>query len=143
MSPSRTMSIRHEFVEFIPDNLDNGVLYISIPHRTALHRCLCGCGYEVATPLAPHEWKLTFDGQSVSLYPSIGNWGLSCQSHYWIRDGRVIWSKRLPAHRIEKLRAREREEYERQHSASVRQDEDSCIERPGLLGRLWGTLRHE
>lgn len=28
----------------------------------------------------------------VSLYPSIGNWSLPCQSHCWIEAGKVQWS---------------------------------------------------
>ena len=33
---------------------------------------------------------MTFDGESVSLNPSIGNWYLHCRSHYLIRKGKVI-----------------------------------------------------
>ncbi|WP_353963011.1 DUF6527 family protein [Streptomyces sp. NBC_00365] len=39
----------------------------------------CGCGRKVVTPLAPQEWKLTLDGVSVSLHPSIGNWSFPLQ----------------------------------------------------------------
>jgi hypothetical protein len=50
---------------------------------------VCGCGNEVVTPLSPTDWKLTFDGKTVSLYPSIGNWNFECQSHYWIKKNRI------------------------------------------------------
>ena len=86
-------SVRHEFVEHIPDELDDGVLYVSIRFGTVVHRCACGCGQEVVTPLGPAEWRLTYDGRSVSLAPSIGNWSFSCQSHYWIEAGRVRWAR--------------------------------------------------
>ena len=86
-------SVRHEFVEHIPDELDDGVLYVSIRFGTVVHRCACGCGQEVVTPLGPAEWRLTYDGRSVSLAPSIGNWSFSCQSHYWIEGGRVRWAR--------------------------------------------------
>jgi uncharacterized protein DUF6527 len=59
------------------------------------HCCCCGCGLEVSLPLAPFEWKLTFDGRSVSLWPSIGRADWPCKSHYWIRDGRVVWAEEL------------------------------------------------
>lgn len=75
-------AFRHKFVEYIPDALDEGVLYVSVTFRTVLHLCGCGCGSEVATPLDPSDWKLTFDGKTISLYPSVGNWSLACQSHY-------------------------------------------------------------
>jgi hypothetical protein len=82
--------ITHKFVELIPDVLEDGVLYISIPHCVAIHKCICGCGNEVVTPIAPDGWRLSFDGESVSLSPSIGNWNLECRSHYWIRNNQVV-----------------------------------------------------
>lgn len=87
----RTILLTHEFVEFIPDQLDDGVLYVSIPCGLAVHKCFCGCQNKVVTPFSPHDWKLTFDGDTVTLNPSIGNWKFPCQSHYWIRENKVIW----------------------------------------------------
>lgn len=81
--------LQHKFVEFIPDRIEDGILYISIQYCTAIHKCVCGCGNEVVTPLSPTDWKLTFDGKTVSLYPSIGNWNFDCQSHYWIKKSKV------------------------------------------------------
>jgi hypothetical protein len=89
--------LRHQFVEYIPSPLANGVLYISTAFAIAVHKCVCGCGNEVVTPLSPTDWTLEFDGLSVSLDPSIGNWSFACQSHYWIARNRVVhapsWSK--------------------------------------------------
>lgn len=90
---TRINSLRHEFVEYLPDVIDEGVLYVSIAFCTVIHRCGCGCGSEVATPLDPSGWKVTFDGETISLSPSIGNWSLACQSHYWIRNNRVRWAR--------------------------------------------------
>ncbi len=42
------------------------------------------------TPFTPTDWKMMFDGETVSLNPSIGNWTLACRSHYVIKRGRVI-----------------------------------------------------
>lgn len=81
-----------EFVEAIPQELEEGVLYISIPFATAVHNCCCGCGNRVVTPLTPANWKLTYDGEAVWLSPSIGNWNFPCQSHYWIKRSRVRWA---------------------------------------------------
>ena len=33
---------------------------------------------------------MIFDGDTVSLSPSVGNWTLDCRSHYVIKRGRVI-----------------------------------------------------
>ncbi|WP_407657660.1 DUF6527 family protein [Lacibacter sediminis] len=56
---------------------------------TAIHRCVCGCGSRVVTPISPTGWQLTYDGESITLDPSIGNWSFECKSHYWIRKSVV------------------------------------------------------
>lgn len=44
---------------------------------------------------------MTYDGETVSLHPSIGNWQLKCRSHYVIDRGRVIeagpWTRKQVA----------------------------------------------
>lgn len=88
---TRRRKIRTEFTEYVPEKLRSGILYISIPFSTASHLCPCGCGQRVVTPIQPTKWSLTWDGESVSLYPSIGNWTFSCMSHYWIKKNKIIW----------------------------------------------------
>ena len=87
-------TLQHKFIELVPDVLDEGVLYISIEYCSAIHKCVCGCGNEVVTPLSPKDWKLTFDGKSVSLSPSIGNWNFDCKSHYWITNNKIRVARR-------------------------------------------------
>ena len=83
--------LQHRFVDGFPDRLQPGVLYISIEFASMSHLCCCGCGREVITPLSPKDWKFTYDGASVSVHPSIGNWSLPCRSHYIIQSvGLVI-----------------------------------------------------
>jgi hypothetical protein len=94
----------HRFVEKIPDQIEEGVIYVSIPFETVIHRCCCGCGSEVITPLSPTDWSLTFNGESISLEPSVGNWSFECKSHYWITENKVIWSTRWSSKRIEEGR---------------------------------------
>lgn len=84
--------LTHCFVESIPEKIEPWSLYVSVEFATVMHLCLCGCGREVVTPLSPTDWKMTFDGESITLYPSIGNWSFSCRSHYWIRHNRVEWA---------------------------------------------------
>lgn len=100
--------LTHEFVEFIPDNLRDGVIYISVAYATVAHKCCCGCGSEVITPLSPTDWKLMFDGESISLNPSIGNWNFACQSHYWIKHNKVKWAPQWTREKIETGRAYDR-----------------------------------
>ena len=89
--------LQHRFVDDMPEVLEPGVLYLSMRYATAMHLCCCGCGREVVTPLAPAQWRMAFDGESVSLHPSIGSWALPCRSHYFIRSGQVLeappWSE--------------------------------------------------
>src|SRR5271169_6442975 len=98
-------TLTHEFVEFIPDVLKEGTLYVSMQYATVVHKCCCGCGREVVTPLSPTDWKLIFDGKSISLDPSIGNWSFDCKSHYWIRGGKVRWARRWSQAEIDAARA--------------------------------------
>jgi hypothetical protein len=97
----RDILLKHEFVEFIPETLLERTIYVSITYSTATHKCCCGCGNLVVTPLSPTDWKLIFDGESISIDPSIGNWSFPCQSHYWIRRNRVKWAPRWSKEKIE------------------------------------------
>ena len=88
----RVQSFTHEFVEFIPEELSDGILYVSLEYGSASHLCACGCGRKVVTPITPTDWQLGFNGEAVSLYPSIGNWNFPCRSHYWLHYKRVKWA---------------------------------------------------
>ena len=47
-----------EFVDYIPEQLNPGVLYVSMRYATVNHLCCCGCGLEVVTTLSPTDWRL-------------------------------------------------------------------------------------
>ncbi len=138
-------TLRPEFVEFLPEELSEGVLYISIPYVTTAHACACGCGHQVVAPLSPTDWWLIFDGETVSLDPSIGNWSFPCQSHYWIEHSHVRqagrWSKAEIARGRERDRIRKARRYgevpaerARLLSESVR---DASVKRTGQLRSLF------
>jgi len=99
------VALKHEFVEFVPDELEQGTVYISMRFATASHLCCCGCGNKVVTPIRPTDWKLIFDGKTVSLHPSIGNWSFPCQSHYWINNNRAEWAPQWSREQIERGRS--------------------------------------
>jgi hypothetical protein len=86
----RIGTIRPVYVDSFPKALEDGVLYISRQFSTACHRCCCGCGTKIVTPIRRTEYSLTDVGGRVSVYPSIGNWNHPCQSHYVIRNGQVL-----------------------------------------------------
>ena len=133
--------LSHKFVEFIPDNLEAGVIYVSIPHGTAVHRCCCGCGREVVTPLTPTDWKVIFDGESVSLHPSIGNWSFACRSHYWIVRNRVEWAEDWSEGRVASAEAQDKILKENFYGGIGTKDSTKRIGgRTKAQGRFWSRL---
>jgi Family of unknown function (DUF6527) len=143
----RRSSFRHTFVEFIPDELEDGVIYISITYATVVHACACGCGEEVVTPLTPTDWTLVFDGDSVSLDPSIGNWGFSCRSHYWLRSGHTIWAPQWAQQRVQAARINDRKTRSEFYSvprptyAEGLEEAGERTRRSGFWKRLMGRVR--
>lgn len=107
------MKLRHKFVENIPDELEESTIYISAKYATTMHKCCCGCGNLVVAPLSPNDWSLTFDGETISLDPSIGNWSFPCQSHYWICRSKVIWLDQFTSLEVAEVRDKEKRSLER------------------------------
>jgi hypothetical protein len=141
------MNLIYEFVEYIPDDLKDGIIYVSITYATVVHRCCCGCGNEVITPLSPTDWRLIFDGESISLDPSIGNWNFACQSHYWIRRNTVKWAPRWSKKEINAGRNRDalvKKRYYDSTRTPVLHDTFPSVEETGkdsILVGLWRKLR--
>lgn len=104
----KTSTLRSEYVKHLPERLEEGVLYISEEFSIAGHKCCCGCGEEVITPLNPAQWRVRSEGGGISLYPSIGNWKLACRSHYWIRNNKVIEALPMSAREIGLVKQRDR-----------------------------------
>jgi hypothetical protein len=103
----------HRFVDRVPSPLEDGVVYVSISFGTVIHKCCCGCGDKVVTPLTPVDWAVVFDGQTISMYPSIGRHDAPCRSHYWIKNNRVIWSEKWTKAKVDALK---------RHEAGLRDD---------------------
>lgn len=97
-------TLASRFVECFPEELEPGVLYLAMEFSTAAHLCACGCGQKVITPFSPTDWQMIFDGETVSLKPSIGNWTFPCRSHYWIRRCRIEWAGNMSDEAIKKGR---------------------------------------
>lgn len=95
--------MKHKFVEFIPSEIEENTLYISIEYDIAKHKCACGCGVDIVTSLSPARWKLIYDGETASLSPSIGNWSHPCKSHYFITNDKVVWTGVISEDDIQKV----------------------------------------
>ena len=128
------MRIRLQRVQYMPKVLEPGVLYVAEAFDAAAHLCACGCGAKIRTPLGPTEWSFEETQYGPTVRPSIGNWQLPCQSHYWICEGEIRWAAKWAPEEIEAGRraedARRRAYYEaldRQHG--------------GLWHRFWSWLK--
>jgi hypothetical protein len=94
-------------VTTIPVSPEAGVLYISVEYATTLHLCACGCGHEVVLGISPNDWNVLWDGETVTLDPSVGNWSFSCQSHYLVRRNRIVRAGQWSEEQIARGRARD------------------------------------
>jgi len=127
------MNIKLQRVHKMPPTLQPGILYVSEEYEIAMHICPCGCGWKVSTPLGPAEWKFNEGRRGPSLFPSIGNWQKPCQSHYWIKNGEIIWAPKWTQEEILEGRRREQEQ-------SAAYFEAREWGRKSLMGKLWGWL---
>lgn len=80
------------FVETIPhlSEMEERTLYISMRFATLSHRCPCDCGRLVDVTLSPVTRSVTYDGEFLTLEPSIGV-KFPCGSHYSIIRNAIVW----------------------------------------------------
>ena len=140
----RHKRLEHRFVEHIPERLEPGILYVSMDYATSAHSCCCGCGEEVVAPFTPTDWKMTFDGETVSLRPSIGNWTLKCRSHYVIEGGKVSEAGPWRDEQVEAERRRDRTAKARFYGESPKAAPPAQPSLPkaasGFWRRLWSRI---
>jgi hypothetical protein len=135
----KNTSIRPEFVDLIPNHLEEGVLYICERYKTAIHKCCCGCGEEVVTPLSPVDWSIEIGENGVSLSPSIGNWSFACKSHYHIRSNKVIWAARFSQWQIDQVRARDKA-HKKAYIEAVNQQKSLRSRLIALISNIWRAI---
>lgn len=138
--------IEPEFVEFIPPELVEGKLYVSMTYATTVHLCACGCRTKVVLPLSPAEWQMFFDGDTVSLTPSVGNWEFPCRSHYVIRNNVIRWATPWTQEQVEAGRRRDQADLDSYFASrgTATNREQSTYETPhrkGWLGRMRRLFR--
>ena len=132
--------VAHQFVDTIPEKIEERMLYISIDFAIIIHKCCCGCGQKVVTPLSPTDWKFIYDGDSISLLPSIGNWSFPCQSHYWISENTVKWASKWTPEQIESGRSNDRRAKRDYYASTKEQQPSLTAKKPNLLIRIWRWL---
>jgi hypothetical protein len=137
---TKTATMHYKLVETIPRAIEAGVLYVSREYGTAVHKCCCGCGQEVVTPLGSTDWKISIDADAVSVYPSIGNWSLPCRSHYWIDRGRIHWAEEWSDARIRQGREYDRMAKQRHHDEIDAARRRAADAGPGFWASLWRWL---
>ncbi|TDX43625.1 hypothetical protein C7954_1154 [Halanaerobium congolense] len=128
------MMMNYKFVDTIPNEIKRGSIYISLKYNTAIHKCACGCGEEVVTPLSPTDWKLIYNGKSISLTPSIGNWSFKCQSHYWIKNNQVVWAGKMSKEEIIKGRKNDVKAKKKFHDNKDNESQNKLVQ---LLKKLF------
>jgi hypothetical protein len=126
-------NIQVQHVQCIPKELKPGILYVSEEFGTAAHLCACGCGSKVRTPLGETDWKLEEGPQGPTLRPSVGNWQIACQSHYWIFQGEILWAESWTPEQIADGRRAEQER------ARVYYDKINQSS-PGIWVRIWSWI---
>lgn len=137
----RLGDIKPEFVDEIPKKPEHGKLYLSCRYRAAIHLCACGCGAKISTPLHPTGWRLSYNGESVSLSPSVGNWSEKCQSHYVIKDNRVLWAGQLPRDKIQHIREQRHRDLEDYYSIGKRPAALPRADAKGFWAKVWSVIR--
>jgi hypothetical protein len=135
----RQTHFSHKIVEFIPERLEEGILYVSHRYKTAVHKCACGCDEEVVTPLSPADWSIQIENGTATLDPSVGNWSFACRSHYFICEGTVVWAGQMSSRQIERGRALDRKARERYFK-----DANRAKARPprNVLYKAWVAFKH-
>jgi len=85
------------FVDVIPDNAEEGKLYVSKLYCVAIHLCACGCGGKTVMDLKPN-WKdgwtlIENPNGTLSFSPSIGNFTGEnpYHAHYFIVENKIVW----------------------------------------------------
>ena len=120
-------------VEYMPKQLEPGILYVSEKFGAVAHLCACGCGAKIRTPLGATDWSLNVKAGGPCLWPSVGNWQQACKSHYVIDNGDIIWCGTWTPEQI--LAGRRLEE------ARSKAHYEAMYAKDGWLSRAWRRFK--
>jgi len=93
------MTYRVKRVDRLPSVVDENVVYVCDEYEIAALKCACGCGHTVTLLLDDGHQVRDVEGFA-DISPSIGVWDAACKSHFWIRQGNVIWGRTFSEHEI-------------------------------------------
>jgi hypothetical protein len=89
------------FIKVLPEQYDNGAfpkillpgyVYCCDEYCVSVHLCPCGCVDKVYIPCKEKNEPGSFWGLNGNTFePSIQKTS-GCRSHYWIKNGQVIWA---------------------------------------------------
>jgi len=82
------------FVQYIPQEIEEGKLYISEEFEVSIHLCACGCGGKTVMPFNQNTgWRMKNLNGLVSFSPSVGNFSgeQPYHAHYFIVDNVIRW----------------------------------------------------
>lgn len=97
MSQLKIKELKPIFTKYIPEDLEEGFLYISKEFGLAIHLCACGCKGKTVTPIYNNnnnkDWTMTNNGDLITLRPSIGNFSgkKPYHAHYFITNNKIDW----------------------------------------------------
>lgn len=142
----KTERLEPYYLTQFPEQLQEGILYISEEFNLTGHKCCCGCGEDVVLKLGPAKWHLTKESDgAVSLNPSVGNWKYACQSHYWIARNEILEAGPMSSGAIKWVQQRDRadrEQYLERHAAAAKPKRKSTRERiKDAIQRGWRYLK--
>ncbi|MHB8165996.1 MAG: DUF6527 family protein [Sulfuricella sp.] len=96
---------------------------------------------QVVTPFSPTDWQMTFDGEAISLSPSIGNWNFPCRSHYLIKKDQVVVAESWGSKQNEVGRSQDRAKKAKHYRGqSENPGNFPSDEGKGVLGKLRNWL---
>lgn len=116
-------------VDRIPRELEAGIVYHSEEYELGALLCACGCGHRINL-LVPDSHRISSDGGSVTVRPSILVADGACLSHYFITSGEVEWSYPFSS-------AQARSVMQRQVARHVNADAQAV----SAWGRLWNEVK--
>lgn len=86
--------LKTKHVESISEQLQEGILYVSLKFELAIHLCACGCKGQAVTPIKGQDltgWIYREDPEGPTLSPSIGHQKWPCRSHYFVTNGKIVF----------------------------------------------------
>ena len=89
--------LKFKIVDDIPEKVKKDSFYVigKDDPWLIIFLCPCGCGEELILNMMEEEqprWTLKNEGKRFDLFPSV-NRVKGCKSHFWIKQGEVVWCK--------------------------------------------------